>query len=184
MRSVKKLVIVGLLLATSSGVYPAARRNIDFKKLRGEIRIFEGIVNTSMIQELGNPLAIVDDTRGTYIPGTGVTFTLLISLTRSTMDTPFGRREIESYKGPRDQKIKSLRERLLSLISEYGNTIDQLAPDEFVVVAAHMEDRIVLNPADQNQVVILKVSKKDLTEYQLRKISQQQLRSRIEIIEY
>lgn len=186
MKVTGKLLIVGLIVTFAGGgpAHSAAKRNIDFKKIRGDMKIFEGIVNIALQQELGNPLAIVHEPKGVYLPGQGVTFTVMINPGRAVGETPFGRREIAGNNRPREMKIRSVRDRLIDLLSEYANAIDQVAPEENIVLAAHVESSLALNPADQYQVIILKVSKKDLIDYKANKITARQLRDRIERIEY
>ena len=161
-----------------------ARDAVDYRQMRNEIQIFETILRTAMKNEFSHPLALVNEPRGTYLPGYGVSFTFLLNINRDEVDTPFG---IKRFNGPsrsRAEKMRTIREAIVKILGDFGNSITQLSSEESLAVAAHLEDRTTLVPAERDEVMVFRVSRRVLSDYSARRIDPKQFRDRVEMIEY
>ncbi|MBI2821993.1 MAG: hypothetical protein HYX74_07190 [Acidobacteria bacterium] len=173
---------VGLLLCVSARL--EAGNGTDYRQMRNEIQIFENILRTAIKNEFNHPLALVNEPRGSYLPGYGVNFSFLLNVNRDEVNTPFGVKRFSATPRPRAEKIRVVRELILKLLGEYGNALTQLSGDENFTVSAHIEDRTSLVPQEREEVMVFRVSKRALAEYSSRKIDLKHFRERVETIEY
>lgn len=90
----------------------------------------------------GDPWEMLGYTRGTYLPGYGVVFTLEMSLVQATPISPFHPSATpQEIKGIHDRKIKQLavlRETMRDLIVKTATSLSTLSPNEQIVLEAHL----------------------------------------------
>ncbi len=79
-------LIIGL--CGTAGLFGAGSPDVDLDQLRRECELFENILNTSLRQNMQNPLFIAEKSRGAYLEGYGVTFTYTVNLNRSMILFP------------------------------------------------------------------------------------------------
>jgi hypothetical protein len=173
-----------LLLALCSPASLSARNSIDYRQMRNEIQIFENILQTALKNEFNHPLALVNEPRGSYLPGFGVSFSFLLNINRDEIITPFGIKRMSSTTRTRTEKIRLVRDCIVKLLGDFGNALTQLSSDEHFAISAHLEDRTALVPGQREEVLVFRVAKKTLADYGARKIDFRQFRDKVEIIEY
>ena len=176
--------LAGAMLFLAWGAPLEARDAVDYRVLRNEIQIFETILQTAIKNEFNHPLALVNEPRGTYLPGYGVTFTFLLNINRDEVETPFGVKRFNGQGKSRAEKLRIVRDTVMKVLTDFGNSMTQLGQDDNLVVAAHLEDRTTLVPTQRDEVMLFRISRRVLATYGSRQIDQKQFREKVEIIEY
>ncbi|HEY3132118.1 MAG TPA: hypothetical protein VGL91_21860 [Acidobacteriota bacterium] len=161
-----------------------ARNSIDYRQMRNEIQMFENILQTALKSEFNHPLALVNEPKGSYLPGYGVNFSFLLNINRDEIITPFGIKRLSPSTRTRAEKMRLVRDMILKLLGEFGNALTQLSSEESFAVSAHLEDRTALVPSQREAVLVFRVTKKTLSDYSVRKIDFRQFRDKVEVIEY
>ena len=161
-----------------------ARNSVDYRQMRNEIQIFENILQTALKSEFNHPLALVNEPKGSYLPGYGVNFSFLLNINRDELITPFGIKRLSPSTRTRAEKMRLVRDMILKLLGEFGNALTQLSGEESFAVSAHLEDRTALVPSQREAVLVFRVTKKTLSDYSVRKIDFRQFRDKVEVIEY
>ena len=62
--------------ACPSGQWPSA----NFSALKGEMKVFEAVIDGTMAQIFAPPFGLLEKTQGTYLPGFGLAFSLEVNL--------------------------------------------------------------------------------------------------------
>ncbi len=174
--------LFGLALSLPVALY--GRNSIDYRQMRNEIQIFENILQTALKAEFNHPLAVVNEPKGSYLPGYGVNFSFLLNINRDELITPFGIKRLAPSTRTRAEKVRLVRDMMLKLMGEFGDALTQLSSDENFAISAHLEDRTALVPGQREAVLVFRVSKKTLSDYRAHKIDFRQFRDKAEVIEY
>jgi len=164
---------------------PEAR--VDYSVARREIQSLEAAINGAIGSTFTGLFAQVGKTKGVYLQGYGLMFDFLVNIQRSVTSTPFGefrdpRREISPEQKKR--RIEELKEKLVRLMVERGDSLRQLRKDESVTIVAFFEDRNFPGDENQNKSIVLRAFKKDLDELARKENSWRELFRRMEIVEY
>jgi hypothetical protein len=177
-------LLAAFALAAGLGAPLQAKDALDYRQMRNEIQIFENILQTAIKNEFNHPLALVNDPRGTYLPGYGISFSFLLNINRDEVDTPFGVKRFNGQGRTRAEKLRIIRDIVFKVLSDFGGSLTQIGLDENLAVAAHLEDRTALVATQRDEVMLFRVGRKTLADYSSRRIDQKQFRDRVEIIEY
>jgi len=182
------LVLFALL---GAGAFPTSlllaqsRPEINSRQVRNDIEIFEAIVNQALGQLFPNPFALVDRSKGVYLNDYGVVITFGVNIKAAAMETPFGTVTRPETADPkqREQKVADLRERLVEVVGDYGNAINQLRETDSVTVVAHIVDPNYAQ-ASRNRTIVLRAFKRDIAAKASRQIDSVEFKKRIRTIEY
>ncbi len=160
---------------------------MDYALARREIQAFETVLNNMIAAAFSSsPFALVQKTKGVYLPGYGASFNFLINIHRAVVSTPFG--EIRRFEDTRPEhkrkRIEDLTERLVRTLLEYGSYLTQLSKDESVAIVAFYEDRNFPDEANQNRTVVISATKRDLEEFAGNQNRLKEFRQRVKIVEY
>lgn len=176
-----KALIVSVLIALLGASLSAQ----DYKLVRKDVQIFANILDTSIRNSFSNPLVQGEPSRGVYLKGYGTTFYFPFYVNR-TVQTPFGvvgnRTDDEPRK--KEERVRQLKELLITTLGDYANAINQIAPFESVTVVVFLQDRMVMDEALRNRTLLVRTNKQALLEHATRKIDQAEFRRRVEIVEY
>lgn len=176
----KPSIVPILILLLGAGLWAQ-----DYKVVRKDVQIFGTILDTAIRNSFSNPLIQGDSSRGVYLKGYGATFYFPFYVNR-TVQTPFGvvgnRTDDEPRK--KEERVRQLKELLITTLGDYANAINQIAPFESVAVVVFLQDRMVIDEALRNRTLLVRTSKQALLEYATRKIDQAEFRRRVEIVEY
>ena len=160
------VVLLGLLGDSGAAQTPLQAQEgpeirSDFATTRREIRQFEAILNDVLSSTFASsPFALVQEPKGVYLPGYGVTFSFLINIHRAILKTPFGD------------------------VRQGVEVTPELKKDEFVTIVAFFEDRNFPDEPNENKTLLLSVQKKDLDELGHKNDRAAEFRQRMRIIEY
>ncbi len=190
LRKTSMFLFAIILILIANGIVPALpaqtiRSVTDFQQMRNDIEIFEVIVGQALGQLFPNPLALVERVKGFYLNEAGVVVVFGVNIRTAITETPFGTITRPETADPkkREQKIVEMKERLVGILADYANTINQLKDGDSVSIVAYIVDPN-FTQVNRNKTIILRVLKKDLMAKALRQIELTEFKKRIRIIEY
>ncbi len=160
---------------------------MDYAMARREIQAFETVLNNMIAAAFSSsPFALVQKTKGVYLPGYGTSFNFLINIHRAVVSTPFGeiRRFEDTSPEQKRKRIEDLTEKLVRTLLEYGSYLTQLSKDESVAIVAFYEDRNFPDEANQNRTVVISATKHDLEDFAGNQARLKEFRQKVKIIEY
>src|SRR5437867_718220 len=94
----RKLGVVFLLICCLSvsaasqarGAEPASvHEALDYSAIKKDLAVFQGVVDTTVRQNLQGPFPILGSTKGTYLPEYGAVFNLEVNLYQIRVISPF-----------------------------------------------------------------------------------------------
>ncbi len=159
---------------------------VDYAVARREITRFESALNQVIAATFSvSPLAVVQSPKGVYLSGYGVTFTCEINIHRVVVDTPFGQvRRPDIAPELKKRIIEDLKEKLIRVVLENGNTLTQLRKEDAITVVTFMEDQNFPDEPNQNKTIILTAYKKDFDDVARKEDKWKEFRQRMKIVEY
>jgi hypothetical protein len=174
----------GLGLATSGAAQNPPAKLVA---LRGQMKIFEGVIDGNMAQVFSPPFGLLEKTLGTYLPGFGLAFSLEVNLSPARAFTPFGpppmsQTEMKKAQQVKAERVAAVKELVPRLLADHASSLRDLTSDDHIAVVVHLfrleeaEDRL------PGQLVI-ETRMSDLNSFWDRQINYQQLLTRIKILE-
>ena len=191
--SMKKAFFVILLFLTPGlGAQPprepqvGAEFKVDYNLARREIETMEGVIDSLVSSSFSNPFAMTQKTKGVYLQGYGITFNFLVNIHLAVVKTPFGVVKTGKEITPDEKKkrIEEVKDKLVRVLIEHGDTLSQLRKEESATIVAFFEDRRFLDDENHNKTLVLRAFKKDLEELAGKEHRWKELKQRMEIIEY
>ncbi len=157
--------------------YPAARR---------EIQTFEVALNDAISETFNKtPFAVYQKARGAYLPGYGMAFSFMVNIHVAMINTPFGKyQRPDASPEQKRRQIELLKERLILVLLQKGDVLNQVPKNETVSIIGFFEDRNFPDEENQNKTVILSVSRKDLDELGRKEDRLKEFKQRMKIVEY
>jgi hypothetical protein len=156
-----------------SGVSPT---NVDLHALKGQIEVFENLLNHGIQQAFGDqPFSILQDAKGSYLPGYGIAFTMEVNLHPLRLITPFDMRpySAEELRKARDTKlarIRQLKNQLTQLLLEQGSSLNAMAPEQNIALVVHLFN-LPSESADLPTQLSMSVDRRMLLDYQGRRLT-------------
>jgi len=160
---------------------------VDYALARREIQAFETVLNGMIASAFSSsPFALVQKTKGVYLPGYGTSFNFLVNIHRAMVSTPFGeiRRYEDSSPEQKRKRIEELTEKLVRALQEYGGYLTQLPKDQSITIVAFYEDRNFPDEASQNRTVVITATKRDLEDFAGTQGRFKEFRQKVRILEY
>jgi hypothetical protein len=179
-----------LMLCWFFGFSLAARASdakVNYASAQQEILRFEAAVNEVVSSTFSaSPFAVVQKTKGAYLQGYGISFAFLVNIHRAVINTPFGEIRSRGEVTPdlKIRRIEELKEKLIRLLHDNGDTFRQLRKEDHVTIVAFVEDRNFPDEPSANRTIVLSALKKDLDELGHRNDRLQEFKQRIKIVEY
>jgi hypothetical protein len=174
----------GLGLATSRAAQSPPAKLVA---LRGQMKIFEGVIDGNMAQIFSPPFGLLEKTLGTYLPGFGLAFSLEVNLYPARAFTPFGPLAVNPTETKKAQQLKSeriaaVKESVPRLLADHASSLRDLTADDHIAVVVHLFRLEEAEDGLPGQLVI-ETRMSDLNSFWDRQISYQQLLTRIKILE-
>jgi hypothetical protein len=191
-RIIAAIVVLGSLLGSVAAetprlAQPGTEIKVDYAATRREIQSVEVILN-DVINTMfaSSPFALVQKPKGVYLPGYGITFSFLINIHLAVLKTPFGevRQGVDVTPELKKKRIEELKDRLIKVLRNNGETLHQLRKEDFVTIVAFFEDRRFPDEPNENKTLVLTVQKKDLDELARKDDRMTEFMQRMRIIEY
>jgi len=154
--------------------------------LRGQMKIFEGVIDGNMAQIFNPPFGLLEKTLGTYLPGFGLAFSLEVNLYPARSFTVFGppplsKAEEKKAQQLKEERIAAVKESVPRLLADHASSLRELTTDDHIAVVVHLF-RLEEEDGLPSQLVI-ETRMSDLKRFWDRQITYQQLLTRMKILE-
>ena len=188
-KTMRGAVLMLLVLGLTAGLQGAESANaakFELARTQKDILRFEGVLDSVINSAFSsNPFALVQKTKGAYLPDYGVSLSFLINIHRAVVSTPFGQlRNRDISAETKRQRIEELKEKLIKALQENGASISRLKKNERVTIIAYIEDRNFPDEPNSNKTIVMSVLKKDLDEFGGKLNRSQEFKQRMKIVEY
>jgi hypothetical protein len=151
------------LFAQGPRVPQESEWKVDYAAARREIVGFESLLSKAIAPTfVSSPFGLVQKPKGVYLPGYGLTFTLLINVHRVVVDTPFGQIKRGDISPEIKKKVvEDIKEQLIRTMLENAPGLSQVRKEESITVVAFVEDMNFPDEPNQNKTIVLSVLKRD-----------------------
>jgi hypothetical protein len=159
----------------------------NLSALKGEMKVFEAVIDGTMAQTFAPPFGLLEKTKGTYLPGFGLAFSLEVSLYPLRSPLPFymgplSKAELEKAQRVKLERIATIKESVPRLLADHAMSLRNLSSEDSVAVVVHLFE---MDPGDlklPGQLVI-EARKSDLDQFWDKKISYRELVAKTKILE-
>ncbi len=183
-----RAVMVGLaccLLPLSSVRAQSPPSNLS--ALKNEMKVFEAVIDETMAQTFAPPFGLLEKTKGTYLPGFGLAFSLEVNLYPMRAPNPFNMTPLSKAELDKAQKVKleriaTVKGSVPRLLADHAISLRDLGSDDSVAVVVHLFEMEVGDTKLPDQLVI-ETRKSDLDQFWDKKISYAELVAKTKILE-
>ncbi|MGD0125042.1 MAG: hypothetical protein ABSF46_06785 [Terriglobia bacterium] len=166
-----------------NGQWPTA----NVSALKGEMKVFEAVIDGTMAQTFAPPFGLLEKTQGTYLPGFGLAFSLEVNLYPMRVPTPFNmaplsRAEVEKAQKVKQDRIVTVKESVPRLLADHAMSLRDLGPNDSIAVVVHLFE-VRTGESKFPEQIIVEIRKADLEEFWDKKISYQDLLGRMKVLE-
>ena len=167
---------------------PAQSPPSNLSALKAEMKVFEAVIDGTMAQTFAPPFGLLEKTKGTYLPGFGLVFSLEVNLYPLRAPNPFNMTPLSKVELDKAQKAKlwrmaAIKESVPRLLADHAMSLRDLGSDDSVAVVVHLFEVQSGDTKFPDQLVI-KTRKSDLDQFWDKKISYQQLTAKMTILEF
>jgi len=159
----------------------------NLSALKAEMKVFEAVIDGTMAQTFGPPFGLLEKTRGTYLPGFGLAFSLEVNLYPLRVPSPYNmspvsKAELEKARQGKVQRIAIIKQSVPRLLADHAMSLRDIASDDYVAVVVHLFD---MEPAEDRfpGQLVIEARKSELDQLWDKKISYQELVAKIKILE-
>lgn len=186
----KRLRAVMMAISVAVGWCTLLRAQVPtphYSALMREIRVLRAVIDETMAQTFAPPFGVLEKTKGTYLPGFGVVFSLEVNLYPVRIPSPFDPRplskeELEKARKTKLERIGIIKDSIRRLLTDHANSLRDLSSEESVAVVVHLFHF----QAEGEQLpmqLVLEVKKQDLDRYWQKKLSYDELVLKMKILE-
>lgn len=119
------------------------QQGIDLQALKAQLEAFQTAINQEIAREFTQPFVLLQDAKGTYLPGYGAIFHLEVNLhpLRSLNMfnlKPYTEEELQQARKAKLEKLGELKTRLSALLLEHGAKLTAVPADQNVAMVVHL----------------------------------------------
>ena len=160
----------------------------NLSALKGEMKVFEAVIDGTMAQTFAPPFGLLEKTKGTYLPGFGLAFSLEVNLYPMRAPNPFNstpltKAELDEGQKAKLARIATIKESVPRLLADHAMSLRDLGSDDSVAVVVHLFEMQPGQIKFPDQLVI-ETRKSDLDQFWDKKISYQELTAKMRILEF
>lgn len=161
----------------------------DLRQLKRDISVFSGVVDNTLRESFNQPYGLLQQTKGAYLPGYGLVFSLEVSLVQLRMRSPFDprpltRQELDTAFKVKQERLGELERRVLPrLFADYGSNIE-LPPTEHLAVVIHLFNFPEEDQQELPSRLVAQLSRQDMLDFKNGKISYTDLAKRVELLKF
>ena len=183
-----RAVMVGLaccLLPLSSVRAQSPPSNLS--ALKNEMKVFEAVIDGTMAQTFAPPFGLLERTKGTYLPGFGLAFSLEVNLYPLRAPSPFNvtplsKAELDKAQKAKRERIATIKESVPRLLADHAMSLRDLSSDDFVAVVVHLFG-VQSGDTDFPDQLVIETRKSDLDQFWDKKISYKELVAKMKVLE-
>ena len=160
----------------------------NLSALKGEMKVFEAVIDGTMAQTFAPPFGLLEKTKGTYLPGFGLAFSLEVNLYPLRAPNPFNmsplsKAELEKAQKVKLERIATIKESVPRLLADHAISLRDLGSDDSVAVVVHLFE---VQPGDTKfpDQLVIETRKSDLDQFWDKKISYQELTAKMTTLEF
>jgi hypothetical protein len=159
----------------------------NLSALKGEMKVFEAVIDGTMAQTFAPPFGLLEKTKGTYLPGFGLAFSLEVNFYPMRVPNPFdmaplSKAELEKAQKMKLERIATIKESVPRLLADHAISLRDLSSDDSVAVVVHLFEMQPGNTKFPDQLV-METRKSDLDQFWDKKISYKELVAKMKILE-
>ena len=177
--------------AKSGTLSPPAGKlpELDLRALGGQLQAFQAIMNRDIAQAFAVPFVLLQDAKGTYLPGYGAMFHFEINLhPLRTMNMfnmqPYTEEELRKAREAKLAKVRELKTRLSALLLEHGTMLTEVPADQNVAVVVHLFNM----PSEKSEglptQLVTETSRRALLEAQAQRVTAAEFEKRQRFLEF
>jgi hypothetical protein len=159
----------------------------NLSALKAEMKVFEAVIDGTMAQTFAPPFGLLEKTKGTYLPGFGLAFSLEVNLYPMRAPDPFNmtplsKAELDKAQKAKRERIATIKESVPRLLADHAMSLRDLGSNDSVAVVVHLFE---MQPGEikfPDQLVI-ETRKLDLDQFWDKKISYQELVAKMKVLE-
>ena len=155
--------------------------------LKGEMKVFEAVVDGTMAQTFAPPFGLLEKTKGTYLPGFGLAFSLEVNLYPMRVPNPFNmtplsKAELEKAQKMKLERIATIKQSVPRLLADHAVSLRDLSSDDSIAVVVYLFE---MEPGDTKfpDQLVIETRKSDLNQFWDKKISYEELVAKTKILE-
>ena len=154
--------------------------------LKAEMKVFEAVIDGTLAQTFTSPFGLLEKTKGTYLPGFGLVFSLEVNLYPLRAPNPFNmtpvsKAEIDQAQKARLERLAAIKESIPRLLADHAISLRDLRSNDSVAVVVHLFE---MQPGDTKlpDQLVIETRKSDLDQFWDKKISYQELTAKMTIL--
>jgi hypothetical protein len=160
----------------------------NLSALKAEMKVFEAVIDGTMAQTFTSPFGLLEKTKGTYLPGFGLVFSLEVNLYPLRAPNPFNmtplsKAEIEQAQKARLERLAAIKESIPRLLADHAISLRDLRSNDSLAVVVHLFG-VHSGDTDFPDQLVIKTRKSDLDQFWERKISYQELTAKMTNLEF
>ena len=159
----------------------------NLSALKGEMNVFEAVIDGTMAQTFSPPFGLLEKTKGTYLPGFGLAFSLEVNLYPTRVLNPFdmtplSKAELEKAQKMKLERIAIIKQSVPRLLADHAMSLRSLSADDSVAVVVYLFE---LQPRDTKlpDQLVIETRKADLNQFWDKKISYEELVGKMKVLE-
>jgi hypothetical protein len=160
----------------------------NLSALKGEMKVFEAVIDGTMTQTFAPPFGLLEKTQGAYLPGFGLVFSLEVNLYPSRTPNPFdmtplSKAELEKAAKVKQARINTVKTSIPRLLADHAMSLRDLNADDSVAVVVHLFE---MQPGDTKlpEQLVIETRRSDLNQFWDKKISYEVLVGKMKILEF
>lgn len=159
----------------------------NYAALKGEMKVLSAVVDESMAQTFSPPFGVLQKTKGTYLPGYGVVFTLEVNLypvplQKLLESRPPSKSEQERELKAKKGRIKTIKEMVPRLLAEHARSLREVKPEGYVAVVVHLF-YVQTGAEELPTQLVVQVKMHALDQYWDKKLSYEQFLTQVKFVE-
>jgi hypothetical protein len=187
-RATRRSLAVFTLLLTLARTLGAQSPAPNLSGLKGEIKVFEAVINETIVQTFAPPFGLLEKAKGTYLSDFGVIFSLEVNLYPVRIPNMFNVRpptkeEVEKARKAKLERIGIIKQTMPRLLADHVNALREFPSGESVAVIVHLFHFQAEGENLPTQIII-EVKRSDLDLYSDRKLSYEQFLSHVKFSEF
>jgi hypothetical protein len=162
---------------------------VDGKAVRADLKNGERNIDDRVQQATSRaPFALLGQTRGAYLPGYGVVFSLEVNLVPVAGVSPFrpaySRPEIQNLNQQKRAKLAELRTQLRQVLVDQGAALTRIPPTEKVAIVVTLFNFTWEDTNGLPSQIVLQATRQSLAELHVRKAAPDAIAAAIEMKEF
>jgi len=184
--AVGRILLVVLSLSATGLAEEAQPFTPEFPALKQELQSFQEIIQKTLLRNLLGPVPVLSTPKGTYLPDYGAVFNVEGNLYEIRAISPFSQqprtqKELDDAYYAMLKRVESLRVQMLQAIGDYGASLEHLKPEETLAIVVHLFSGYDDPKRPCPTQLIFRVKKAAITDYRDKKLTFNELVTKIEI---